>query len=203
MRMKRYGQDIVAKVSGRENQPVSLIQWVDRNQLHANAYNPNTVPPPELDLLEISILEDGWTQPIVARTDGEIVDGFHRWTVSSRPKVFAMTEGFVPVVLLVRDMQSQMMSTIRHNRARGIHGVKPMSQIIVQLVTVHNLTKEEICGKLGMEMEEVNRLFDRTGIVKHYANAEFHRAWTPSKNGIQGEEFGAQIVIGVDGKKVG
>ncbi len=68
-------------------QPVSRVQWLPREQLRSNAYNPNKVAAPELELLIVSIVEDGWTQPIVvlpADGDGlhQIVDGFHRWTVS-------------------------------------------------------------------------------------------------------------------------
>ena len=64
-------------------QPISNVIWKSRAELHPNNYNPNKVAPPEMELLIISILEDGWTQPIVILPDGQIVDGFHRYTVSA------------------------------------------------------------------------------------------------------------------------
>lgn len=110
-------------------EPVSTVQWVHRDQLKPNHYNPNKVAPPELEGLVISILEDGWTQPIVVRPDYTIVDGFHRYLVSSDPRLAARYGGMVPVVVLsVCDVHA-MMSTIRHNRMRGTHGVLKMAEI--------------------------------------------------------------------------
>src|SRR5438045_1612914 len=115
---KQNGKTLpAARVSGVEHQPITSIEWVPRESLHANLYNPNKVAPIELHLLKVSILEDGWTQPIVARPDGEIVDGFHRWTISAESEISAMTNGLVPVVrLLPANREHQIMSTIRHNR---------------------------------------------------------------------------------------
>ena len=64
-------------------QPLDKITWLDRNELKPNKYNPNKVAPKELKLLKISIMEDGWTQPIVINPDKTIVDGFHRWSISA------------------------------------------------------------------------------------------------------------------------
>src|SRR5262245_27363791 len=142
--------------SGIENQPLNVVEWVDPKTLRANHYNPNKVAPPEMDLLKISILEDGWTQPIVARPDGEIVDGFHRYTLGSTdPDVPALTGGLVPVVRLRdADMAHQMMSTIRHNRARGTHRVIRMAEIVTALKD-QGLSEDEIMHRLQMEDEEV------------------------------------------------
>ena len=124
-------------VIGIEKQPVSEIEWVEANTLRANDYNPNQVFIPELKLLKLSILEDGWTQPIVARVDGEIVDGFHRWKLATEDKqIRAMTGGKVPVAWIREiDPAHQRMSTIRHNRARGSHHVLKMAAIIQDLST--------------------------------------------------------------------
>ena len=66
-----------------DSQPVSKIIWMHRDLHEPNSYNPNCVAPPELTLLKLSILDDGWTTPIVTlpELDGifQIVDGFHRW----------------------------------------------------------------------------------------------------------------------------
>jgi ParB-like chromosome segregation protein Spo0J len=138
--------------------PLFNLTWVHRDKLHPNNYNPNSVAPPELELLKTSICEDGWTQPIVANSDMTIVDGFHRWTVSKDPQVYALTEGFVPVVILEpRDKEHQQMSTIRHNRARGRHGVLAMGNIVKDLIE-GGKSVEEVMDRLQMEREEVSRL---------------------------------------------
>lgn len=163
-----------------DNQPISGIRWLDRRDLRPNSYNPNHVAPPELDLLALSILEDGWTQPIVALSDGTIVDGFHRWTVSARPDIAALTGRLVPVVVISADPAHRMMSTIRHNRARGTHAVLKMAEI-VRSMRAAGLPGEEICRRLGMEDEELERLLDRAGMpVRGTASVQgFARAWVP------------------------
>lgn len=161
--------------------PVSNVQWIHRDELKPNHYNPNAVAPPELKLLEISIIEDGWTQPIVINPDNTIVDGFHRWTVSGKRRVFEMTAGFVPVVILnPKNDTHQQMSTIRHNRARGTHAVLKMADIVQNMINAGN-SMQEICLRLQMEEEEVVRLANRKGIPKTdiIQDTEFSRAWTP------------------------
>ena len=161
------------------SQPVSGVKWVRRSELKPNGYNPNRVAPPELRLLKISIIEDGWTQPIVINPDFEIVDGFHRWTVAGDPEVSAITGGLVPVVITKpRDQNQQMMATIRHNRARGTHGVLDMSAIVQQMIEA-GLSQQEIMNRLQMEAEEVIRLALRAGIPKTaiIQNTEYSKAW--------------------------
>ena len=103
-----------------KKQPLDKIIWIDREKLKANNYNPNKVAPPELKLLKISILEDGWTQPIVINDDFTIVDGFHRWTLSGHKEINSLTGGLVPVVILEgKSSNDKKLATIRHNRARG------------------------------------------------------------------------------------
>lgn len=166
--------------TGTDEQPVSSVQWVERAALHANDYNPNRVAPPELRLLKLSILEDGWTQPIVARLDGEIVDGFHRWTVSEDPDVAALTGGLVPVVYLrAVDASHQRMSTIRHNRARGEHHVLRMADLVADLIAA-GLDDEQIGTRLQMESVEVERLRARGSMIERGAAEDFGKAWVPA-----------------------
>lgn len=170
--------------------PVSRVQWVLRSTLQPNNYNPNSVAPPEMDLLETSILEDGFTQPVVIsrhisaeQTRDVIVDGFHRYTVSGRPRIVERYAGHVPIVFMTpRDAAHQMMSTIRHNRARGTHGVLPMAEIIQAMVNVEGYSMKEIMERLGMEKEEVVRLANRAGLTQNdlIKNVEFSRGWTPT-----------------------
>jgi hypothetical protein len=55
------------------NQPVANVEWVPRDSITPNDYNPNHQAPPEHRLLQVSILEDGWTQLIVVFDDDEAV----------------------------------------------------------------------------------------------------------------------------------
>lgn len=164
---------------GIEQQPVNAVQWVDRAILKPNDYNPNHVAPPELDLLVTSIVEDGWTQPIVVLPDYTIVDGFHRYTVSGRPELMEMTGGLVPVVMVDFDKTHRMMSTIRHNRARGEHGVLHMANI-VRTMYEEGVPEAEIQKRLGMEDEEVERLLDRSGMTIRASADGFGKAWVPA-----------------------
>lgn len=164
-----------------EQQPINRVQWVHRDELKPNNYNPNAVAPPELRLLKISILEDGWTQPIVCNEDNTIVDGFHRWTVSGSKELRKLTGGMVPVVYLGnKDTASKMMATIRHNRARGTHAVLRMADIVESMIK-DGLCMEEICERLQMESEEVIRLANRKGIPKTdiVVKAEWSKSWVP------------------------
>lgn len=138
------------------------------------------MPPPEWALLSRSILEDGWTQPLVARSDGEIVDGYHRWRlVQENPAVAALTRGLVPVVRLTRPLADQMMATIRHNRARGLHAVLKMADIVRALLEEHGLSPVDLERRLSMEPEEVTRLVDRAGPPGQHVDRAFSSGWIP------------------------
>ena len=168
------------RLHGKETQPVNQVEWIPRDSLHSNSYNPNHTAPIEMQLLKISLLEDGWTQPIVVREDNEIVDGFHRWLASGDPAVFAMTDGYIPVVRLTSiDKDHQIMSTIRHNRARGTHAVLKMADIVADLIDNQGLSYEEVMSRLQMEWEEVDRLYDRTGMATRKGKDSFHPGWVP------------------------
>jgi ParB-like chromosome segregation protein Spo0J len=166
---------------GTHLQPISDVTWVERAELSANLWNPNRQAPPELRLLKISILENGWTQPIVVRREGtrlEIVDGFHRWTVAADPKIAALTGGLVPVVLLPECADDlARMATVRHNRARGTHHVLGMADIVADLVA-RGLSPEEVGRRLEMDDEEVDRLLDRGQMTKRGRAATFGNGWT-------------------------
>lgn len=165
----------------KREQPINSVRWVHRDTLHANDYNPNAVAPAELALLKRSIIEDGWTQPIVLHTDGTIVDGFHRWTVAGDVEVYQLTGGYVPVVVLCgKNAQDRRISTVRHNRARGSHAVLKMADIVENLLR-NGTPLEEIQTRLGMEREEIIRLANRKGIPKTaiISGSTWSKAWTP------------------------
>lgn len=172
--------------AARDRCPLTRVEWVHRDELHANGYNPNHVAPTERELLITSILEDGWTQPIVRRSDNEIVDGFHRWTVSSNKRLMERFGPYVPVVTLSdeKTLADQMLSTIRHNRARGVHGVRPMANIVRELVNEHGMDYAEIERRAGMEHEEVDRLHDHAGMPERVSRTVggFGQAWVPTRD---------------------
>src|SRR5262249_26788613 len=146
-----------------DDQPVSHIHWVNRDQLQANWWNPNHQAPPERRLLRTSILENGWTQPIVTRPlsgDIEIVDGYHRWITAEHPEIAALTDGQVPIVRLPEiAVDLAQLATVRHNRARGTHGVVAMADIVRRLLE-SGMNEDEISRRLEMDTEEVDRLAD-------------------------------------------
>ena len=141
--------------------PLSTLQWVDRNKLHANDYNPNKVSEDNLKLLIQSILTNGWTLPIVCRPDYTIIDGFHRWTVAGREPLKSLLQNKVPVVIVDHhgDESADVYGTITHNRARGVHLLEPMKAIVKKLLTEGKSLKD-IGKELGMKPEEVFRLSD-------------------------------------------
>ncbi len=161
-------------------QPVSSVRWIKRETVHANSYNPNNVAPPELRLLKISILENGWSQPIVVTEENEVVDGYHRWLVSEDKAVAALTDGMIPVVTLT-DLTpaEQRMATIRHNRARGQHHVVKMADIVSDLAAKYNLSPEEIQRRLQMDEEEVSRLMDHGDMRTRGSTDNFNQGWVP------------------------
>ena len=140
--------------------PLSTLQWVDRDSLKPNDYNPNKVSQENLKLLRQSILSNGWTLPIVVRPDYGIIDGFHRWTVAGEEPLRSMLDGKVPVVIVRHaDEAEDIYGTITHNRARGTHLLEPMKAIVKRLLA-QGKTVGEIGKQLGMKPEEVFRLSD-------------------------------------------
>lgn len=166
--------------------PVNAVEWVPVDAIEANDYNPNQQPPPEHRLLKISLLEDGWTQPIVVVDDGSgakpvIVDGEHRWRiVRAEPDVADRTDGLIPIVRLRRPRAHLMMATIRHNRARGEHTVAGMSAIVRELLA-SGYPADDLAFLMQMELEEIDRLADKAGMPERVARdgADFSKGWVP------------------------
>jgi ParB-like chromosome segregation protein Spo0J len=166
-----------------KNEPVDCVQWIPAEEVVSNDYNPNSVAPPEMQLLEHSIAEDGYTQPIVAWRNGEtveVVDGFHRNRVGREcPRVAKRILGYLPVTIINptrEDRGDRIAATIRHNRARGKHRVDSMSEIVVELKR-RNWTNERICKELGMEPDEVLRLCQITGLAELFSDQDFSASW--------------------------
>lgn len=140
--------------------PLNSLQWVERERLKPNDYNPNKVSQDNLQLLLQSILTNGWTLPIVVRPDYTIIDGFHRWTVAGMEPLKTKLADKVPVVIVAhKDSGEDIYGTITHNRARGTHLLEPMKAIVKRLLADGKST-QEIGRQLGMRSEEVFRLSD-------------------------------------------
>lgn len=163
--------------------PVYNVIPVPIDKVQANDYNPNKVAPPEMQLLETSILEDGYTQPIVCFYDKGndkyiVVDGFHRFTILKTNKEIQEREGgMMPVVVIEKDIGDRMASTIRHNRARGTHNIDLMSNIVSELVEMGK-GDAWICKHIGMSKDELLRLKQITGLAALFENRDFSDSWT-------------------------
>jgi len=171
------------QISPFSQEPTDCVIWIPAEQVEANDYNPNAVAPPEMKLLETSISEDGYTQPIVAwGCNGyyEVVDGFHRNRVGKESKaVRSRTKGYLPITLINserQDKSDRIAATIRHNRARGKHQVSAMSDIVLEL-SRRNWNDVKIGRELGMEPDEVLRLKQITGLAELFSDEEFSEAW--------------------------
>lgn len=177
-------REIIHEYSPFKSEPTDFVRWVPNGNVYANQYNPNSVAPPEMELLRLSIDADGYTQPIVAMPDGnggyEVVDGFHRHRVGKEmPSVQKRVKGYLPLVCIRQtqtDQSDRMASTIRHNRARGKHSVQAMSDIVIELKK-RNWTDAKIAQNLGMDADEVLRLCQISGLAEVFAGSDFSQSW--------------------------
>lgn len=166
-----------------EDSPIGRLEWVDPETLHANDYNPNHVFQAEFDLLRLSLLSDGWTAPITALASGQIVDGFHRWTLGrTDPAVRAMTGGLVPVVRLAGKTRAEhIAATVRQNRARGKHGILKMAELVREMKAL-GVPDEVIREEMGMEQEEINRLIEQRASSTTAGKDSFGHGWVPTRD---------------------
>ena len=183
------------EISPFNTEPVDFVKWVKSPLVHANDYNPNSVAPPEMELLRLSISSDGYTQPIVSMPVNEayeVIDGFHRHRVGKECKdIQERVHGYLPLVQIrssQTDKSDRMAATIRHNRARGEHRVDSMAEIVVELKR-RFWSDEKIAKELGMEPDEVLRLTQVTGLAGLFADREFSEAWeADSFAEVEGED---------------
>lgn len=182
------------KVSPFKDEPVDFVRWVPNSGVTANDYNPNSVAPPEMELLRTSISADGYTQPIVGNQEEGVVvvvDGFHRHRVGKECEdIRARVHGYLPVVQIRATQVSRedrMASTVRHNRARGKHKVEAMSDMVIELKR-RNWTNEKIAKNLGMDQDEILRLCQITGLAEVFSDHQFSQAWE-AEGSISPDDF--------------
>lgn len=176
-------REMLHEVSPFRGEPVDYVVWVKAEEVYANDYNPNSVAPPEMELLAHSIMCDGYTQPIVTyptEQGSEVIDGFHRNRVGKENAlVRARVLGYLPTVRIKADRQDKadrISATIRHNRARGKHRVDAMSDIVIELKH-RNWTDQRIAKELGMDQDEILRLCQITGLAELFADSNFSKSW--------------------------
>lgn len=158
--------------------PVYNIKAVSIEKIQANAYNPNVVAPPEMELLELSIWEDGYTMPCVCyyipeKDIYELVDGFHRYLVmKTSTRIYEREKGLLPITVINKDISNRMASTIRHNRARGTHNIELMTHIVTELKKA-GMSDAWIMKNIGMDKDELLRFKQISGLAALFANKEF------------------------------
>jgi|SRR5580765_1279037 len=162
--------------SPMKDNPVDCVLWMKRETIHSNSWNPNRVAPPEMALLEDSVKEDGFTQPVVVcqeeNGEAEVVDGFHRYLTGGK-----LRYRYLPVTRTKNTgLADRMASTIRHNRARGSHDIELMQNIVAELVQC-GMSDRWIMQHIGMDVDELLRLKQITGLAALFKDAEFSKAW--------------------------
>ena len=173
-------------LSPLSGQPVDFVRLVPIEKVKANDYNPNSVAKNEMRLLYVSILHDGYTQPVVTVYDEKedvyvIVDGFHRYTTMRlHDDIRERNGGLLPVVVIDKSINDRMASTVRHNRARGKHSVNGMASMVFAMLE-NGWEDAAICGELGLEADELIRLKHVTGFSKLFEDVEYQRAWEMRK----------------------
>jgi len=194
-----YIREQIHEVSPFASEPVDFVKWVINDNVKANDYNPNKVAPPEMELLEISIMNDGYTQPIVTfPVDGksEVVDGFHRSRVGKESVLVKQrVKGYLPTVIIRKEQQGKndrIASTIRHNRARGKHQIDAMSEIVLELKN-RNWKNERIARELGMDEEEILRLCQITGLEELFKDDDFSKSWEASDSVSEFEDLTDEV----------
>ncbi|OMP80031.1 ParB N-terminal domain-containing protein [[Flexibacter] sp. ATCC 35208] len=172
------------KISPLNHHPVDLVEWEKVENVRPNDYNPNHVAPPESKLLYLSILEDGYTMSIVGAREIEddtrvIVDGFHRHqVVRDFKKISNSTFGRVPITNVREGKEGRadrIAATIRHNRARGVHAIDDMIEVVRILKVECGASNDWIVKHIGMDPDEVLRLSQLSGIAALFANKDFSK----------------------------
>ncbi|MDT8718267.1 ParB N-terminal domain-containing protein [Clostridium sp. 19966] len=166
--------------------PVMTPILVPAELIQANNYNPNHVDDNNMKLLERSFILSGFAFAIVTVWDPDIqkfviVDGFHR---DDMLETWFQCEQ-IPIIVLDLTPAQRMEATVQFNRARGMHQVDLMGDLVKALLE-QGQDDEEIAKQLGMEMEEVFRLKQITGIAEIFKNQTYSRAWEMQDVDIDG-----------------
>lgn len=167
--------------NGEIKLPCMEPMLVPIEKVHTNNFyeNPNHVSKNNMELLKHSIEFNGFCFPVVCvlsddyEGEYEIVDGHHRYLIF---RDYLQAEE-IPIVINARHEPSDRMSaTVEFNRARGVHGVEEMSDLVRKMIA-QGLKDDEIAKECGMELEEVLRLKQITGIAEVFKNQDYSTSW--------------------------
>lgn len=176
--------------------PIDNVVWRPAAELRANAWNPNHVLEPELKLLERSLLQTGWVQPILVTPLSTIIDGYHRYRLALESEPLrARDGGLVPTVVMPVSEPEAMVLTVCMNRAKGVHAAFRMSALVRALIDEHGYSRDRVAAALGMEPNEVD-LLHAEGVfeVKDTKNYRYSKAWVPGEDGRKGGEVNRRRV---------
>lgn len=168
---------IIETAKGAIKLPCLEVKIVGIDEVQANTYNPNAVASNNMALLEESILSNGFCFAVVTVWDPDlekyiVVDGFHRYLIF---KDYLQAKE-IPIIVLDHDITQRMEATVQFNRARGVHQVELMGDLVQALVE-QGIDDAEVAQKLGMEIEEVFRLKQITGIAELFKNQLYSKSW--------------------------
>jgi ParB-like chromosome segregation protein Spo0J len=158
--------------------PCLDVRLIPIDKIKPNDYNPNKVMTPEMKLLKKSIIEDGYTQPIVVNPENgyySLIDGYHRYLIGLELQLTHL-----PATFLYKTREQRIASTIRHNRAKGVHQTTAMSEIVKKLLKL-GLKDYEICKEIGMDAEELLRMKQIMKVEDFLKNDEYSNSWVKYK----------------------
>lgn len=175
------------------------IQYAPLEKFQPNDYNPNRQSEHDFEMLLNSMREDGFTVPILVVDSGNskfrIVDGEHRWRGAWTLNQEGL-EGFdqIPYVLADMSIEQAMISTLRHNKARGSHDIELEADILRDLRELGAL--DWAIDSLLMDDVEVQRLLDDIPVPEQLAGVEFSQAWVPEQQSEVNDLPKKNMIIG-------
>lgn len=154
------------------------VEWVPRDQLEPNSWNPNVMGESKLNELVTSLHDNGWTQPIVVRADEQtIIDGEQRWRAAGETAMIDETvydpstdpnltpeevpAGYIPIYALDVEDDHARVATMQHNVARGTHDVDKLAELLTDLH--HRGMLDQSKDHLNIDDSSLDRLLDRAG----------------------------------------
>jgi hypothetical protein len=173
-------------------------QWLPREEIEPNDWNPNDMAEPERERLFKSLMDNGWTQPIVVHAEEHyIIDGEQRWSVAEREELARREDitppdvpaGYVPVYGITVDENHAKVATIQHNRARGFTGADDLREYLRGLTQFGVLDSDDVKERVDVNDEESRRLLDEVTAREEVGKGvEFSPPWEPVDRTAMPEE---------------
>lgn len=127
----------------------------DIDRLRPNEWNPNLQDDKTYELTKLSMIEEGFSDPIDVDPTGLILDGEHRWRAA---KELGMTQ--VPVFIKARYGDEAKITTIRKDRTHGEPDLVRLAEIVGDLVD--EIGSEEVERRLGYDQGEQKAFLEVT-----------------------------------------